>query len=375
MPELSLPSAVIDPPSTRMPMLPSPVKLNARMPATLSPVATTVESRTSMAMSPVPLVALAAANAHGTVALDLDVYVARGYGDVALSVMDEGHSAGIRAFRHDIGAADIDMNVAFFTPVPAPDAIEISPSVLVVVHAVDAVDAGDVDVDVPDIEGEVTAFSSRIEKGNTVCGAGVRGLDIDGAVPHDDAGLAATQMIAEDSVDQTFAADLYIDIPDIDRDVSGAAMATEYAGGPTGIDCDVGVPHSDTQVSLAALESNDAGPPSVHIDDNVADDEIVVAAELLACVISVAPIAVDGVRALPFARDREEAARDFRTQRARPPVMGDRNSSSVRGHVGGSEERDVACMVRIGLDPHGAVERGSTYGKNQLVVVGGRGGS
>ena len=241
--------------------------------------------------------ALAAANADGTVALDMDIDVARGYGDVALSVMYEGHSAGVRTPDHDIGASDIDVNVALVTPVSAPDAIEIPPSILVVVHAVDAEAAGDIDVDVLDIEGEIATLSPRIEKGYAVSRSGFRGLDRDGAVPNGDVGLAAAEMVAQEPVNRHCAAGIYVDIPDIDVDVSGAAMYGEHASGPGGIDLDVGVPHGDIQVSLAALGSNDAGPPSVQVDDNVADDDIVVAAELLTCFIAVATIAVDGVRA------------------------------------------------------------------------------
>ena len=243
------------------------------------------------------LVALAAANAHGTVALDPDVDIARGDGDVALSVMYEGHPAGIRALDNDIGASNIDVNVAFLTPVSAPDSIEIPPSILVVVHTVDAEAAGDIDLDVPNIEGEVAALSPRIEKGYAVCGPGFLGLDGDGAVPHGDLGLAAAEMVAQDSIVVDRAANVYVDIPDIDVDVTGAAMAGEHASGPGGIDLDVGVPHGDIQVSLAALDSNDAGPPSAQIDIDVADDEAVVPAELPVRVISVAAIAVDGVRA------------------------------------------------------------------------------
>ena len=111
--------------------------------------------------------ALATANAHGTVAFDLDVNVAGGDVDVALSVMYEGHPTGVRAFRRDIGASYIDMNVACFSPVPTPNAIKIPSSLLVDVLAVDAVNAGDINVDVPDIKGEITTLPPRIEKGNT----------------------------------------------------------------------------------------------------------------------------------------------------------------------------------------------------------------
>ena len=107
-------------------------------------------------------------------------------------------------------------------------------------------------------------------------------------------------------------------------------MATENASGPRSIDLDVGVLHGDIQVSLNALVSNDASPPSVHIDDNVADDDIVVADEIVAYVIFVATIAVDGERAFPIARDRERAASDFRVHRTRLPVVADRNPSRVR---------------------------------------------
>ena len=241
--------------------------------------------------------ALAAANAHGTVALDPDVYVARGDVDVALSVMYEGHSAGIRAFRHNVGAPYVDMNVAFLAPVSAPDAIEIPPSLLVAVLAVDAVDAGDVDVDVLDIEGKVAPFSPGIEKGNTVRACGFLGPDIDGAVPHGDSGVAAAKVITEDSVDRACSANLNIDILDIDVDVSGVTMDTGNASGPTGVDPDVGVLHGDIQVSLDALDSDDAAPPPVQIDIDIADDEIVVAAELVVRVVFVATIAVDGERA------------------------------------------------------------------------------
>ena len=112
--------------------------------------------------------ALATANAHGTVAFNVDVNVAHGDVDVAFPVMYEGHSAGIRASCHNFSASYVDVNVAFFTPVPTPNAIKVPPSLLIAVHAVDAVDAGDIDVDVSDIEGEFTTFPPRIEKGNTV---------------------------------------------------------------------------------------------------------------------------------------------------------------------------------------------------------------
>ena len=62
-------------------------------------------------------------------------------------------------------------------------------------------------------------------------------------------------MIAKDSVNRACAADIYVDVSEIDVDVSGAAMASENAGGPTGIDLDVGVLHGDVQVSIHVLGS------------------------------------------------------------------------------------------------------------------------
>ena len=152
-------------------------------------------------------------------------------------------------------------------------------------------------------------------------------------------------MIAIDSINHTCAANIYFDILDIQVDVSVAAMATENASGPTAIDVDFGVLHVHVQVALAALKPNDAAAPrpilisgNVAINGNIADDEIVIAAELLVCIMTVTTVAMDSMRSGPFALDREGAARDFRVQCTRLPVMDNRNPSPVRGHVGGREE-------------------------------------
>ena len=89
---------------------------------------------------------------------------------------------------------------------------------------------------------------------------GFRGLDRDGAIPNGDVGLAAAEMEAQDPVNRHCAASIYVDIPDIDVDVSSAAMYGEHASGPGGIDLDVGVPQGDIQVSLAALGAQRCRP-------------------------------------------------------------------------------------------------------------------
>ena len=123
-------------------------------------------------------------------------------------------------------------------------------------------------------------------------------------------------MIAVDSVNRTWPADLNFHIPDIDIDVPGATMGSEDAGGPLGVDRDVGVPHGDVQVAVDALGPDDAGPSPVYVDDHVADDDILVAAELAVRVVLAATIAVNGERAQPVARDGEGAAGDFRAHGA-----------------------------------------------------------
>ena len=55
----------------------------------------------------------------------------------------------------------------------------------------------------------------------------VTDTDVDGAVPHGDVCIASAKMIAKDSVNRTGAADVYVDILDVDVDVSGAIMASE----------------------------------------------------------------------------------------------------------------------------------------------------
>ena len=97
------------------------------------------------------LVALASANAYGTVAFHLDVHVSGGYVDIAGTVMHEGYPAGVSevsgvhaAARHDINisAAYINLNGAC-TPMDTKNAVEMS-------------SAADIDVDIPGINGEVT---------------------------------------------------------------------------------------------------------------------------------------------------------------------------------------------------------------------------
>ena len=87
------------------------------MPATVSPVATDRRIANINADVAGAVEALASANAHGTVAFDLDVNVTHSYVDVAFTIMYEGHSAGIRAFHHDTSVSHVDVNVAFFCPV------------------------------------------------------------------------------------------------------------------------------------------------------------------------------------------------------------------------------------------------------------------
>ena len=177
-------------------------------------------------------------------------------------------------------------------------------------------------------------------------------------------------MVAEDSVDRPCPADVQFHVADIDGDVSGAAMAGEDAGGPAGVDRDVGVPHGDVQIAGDALGPDDAAPAAVDVDDDVADDDVLVAAVRVVRVVVVAAVAVDGEGAQPVAGDREGAAGDLRPHRARRPVVGERNPSRVRRHVGGREERDAARTVRAPLDPDGGVEREGLAGKDQLVVIG-----
>ena len=178
-------------------------------------------------------------------------------------------------------------------------------------------------------------------------------------------------MITQDSVDPFWAANLDGDVPDLDVDVSGAGMDAPDASCLGRVDADGGVLHGNIQVPLNILACNDAGRrPFVEIDVNVADNDMMVAAEVVVGVKFVAPIAVDAERGWPIARDRHGASRDFRVHGARLPVVGDRNPPRVRRHVGGREERDVARMARIRLDPDGAVERVFRSGENQLVVVG-----
>ena len=84
-------------------------------------------------------------------------------------------------------------------------------------------------------------------------------------------------------------------------------MGAANASNPTTLAFDCGVLNVHLQVALATLRSNDAAVPGplvpplltrggFHVNGNVADDEIVVTAELLVCVVTVTTVAVDGMR-------------------------------------------------------------------------------
>ena len=125
-------------------------------------------------------------------------------------------------------------------------------------------------------------------------------------------------MIAADSVDRTPPAEIYFHIPDIDFDVPGATMGAEDAGGPAGVDLDVGVLHGNGRVAVDALESNDSGPSSFHIDQNVADDDFLVAAERVVRVVFSARAAPGRPSATPATMTATPNASPAPARRARP---------------------------------------------------------
>ena len=111
-------------------------------------------------------------------------------------------------------------------------------------------------------------------------------------------------MKAIESISRTFcAANIYFDVSHIDVHTSGTVMGTGNTSAPTTIDFNSGVLHVHVQVALATLNANDAAAPrplfvrgNFAVDGNVANNEIVVAAELLLCIVTVTTIAMDSMR-------------------------------------------------------------------------------
>ena len=104
-----------------------------------------------------------------------------------------------------------------------------------------------------------------------------------------------------------------------------------------------------SDVALASMSAGDAvGERPIRVDGEVPGDDVYITCALM--------IAGDAVGDLTIRR--EGAARQFHAERARLPVVADGDTSRVRGHVGGGEDRDVTCVAIAcfgGRYPDGAI--------------------